>query len=53
MNNYKVVFLDWNGTLSKSKFWGHLQSSNKKEDRILFNKIDDALFGQLRELLKP
>lgn len=53
MNNYKIVFLDWNGTLSKSKFWGHLQSSNKKEDKILFDEIENTLFGQFRELLKP
>lgn len=51
MNDYKFIFLDWNGTLSKSKFWGHLQKS--EEGILLFNKIENVLFGQLKELLKP
>jgi len=46
---YKVVFLDWNGTLSGSKFWGHLE----KTDPELFLNIESVLFGQLRSLIKP
>lgn len=46
---YKVVFIDWNGTLSGSKFWGHLEYTNND----LFRKIEDTLFGSLRGLLKP
>lgn len=46
---YKVVFLDWNGTLSNSKFWGHLEET----DPELFSSIETALFGQLRSLIKP
>jgi len=41
--------LDWNGTLSKSKFWGHLEY----EDDSFFRQTEDALFGKLREMLKP
>ena len=51
-NKYKVIFLDWSGTLSKSKFWGHLQSSNDR-DLSLFNKMEEALFSQSKELLNP
>jgi FMN phosphatase YigB (HAD superfamily) len=46
---YKVVFLDWNGTLSGSKFWGHLEKTDPK----LFTNIENTLFGQLRNLIKP
>jgi len=49
MNKYKVVFLDWNGTLSKSKFWGHLQDN----DTSTFKQTEDTLFGKLRDILKP
>lgn len=49
---YKVVFLDWNGTISSSKFWGHLEDINHPNNR-LFSKIESVLFGKLRHLLKP
>lgn len=52
MKNYKVVFIDWNGTLSISKFWGHLEKSSEK-DKKMFEKIDKTLFGELRHLIKP
>ncbi len=38
---YKVVFLDWYGTLSTSKFWGHLE-------RSIHDKIETSLFGNLK-----
>ncbi len=50
---YKTIFIDWNGTLSSSKFWWHLEKSKNKEDRIFFEKVEKSLFGNLRELLKP
>jgi len=53
MKKYKVVFLDWNGTLSTSKFWGHLEKSSKEKDKKLFELIDKTLFGELRHLIKP
>lgn len=52
INKYKTIFLDWNGTLSKSKFWGQLGNGDETE-RAMFAQIEEALFGQMRELLKP
>lgn len=49
MKKYKVVFIDWNGTLSTSKFWGHLENKDKE----LFYKIEQTLFGELKSLIKP
>lgn len=46
---YRVIFLDWNGTLSDSKFWGHLEKTNPE----LFSNIENILFGQLKKLIKP
>ncbi len=43
---YKVAFLDWYGTLSISKFWGHL-------DTDIINKIDASLFGKLKPMIDP
>lgn len=43
---YKIVFLDWYGTLSVSRFWGHL------EDRIT-SKIESSLFGNLKPIIDP
>lgn len=45
----KIVFIDWSGTLSKSKFWGHLEASNND----LFKKIEDSLFKNNIDLIKP
>ena len=48
----KIVFLDWNGTISGSKFWGHLEvDSHPRHD--LFTKIQDILFGEQRKNLEP
>jgi len=48
-NNYRIIFLDWNGTLSNSKFWGHLEKENNEKFKI----IENTLFGDLRTLIKP
>lgn len=45
----KIVFIDWSGTLSKSKFWGHLEAS----DNDLFTKIEGNLFKKNIDLIKP
>lgn len=45
----KIVFIDWSGTLSKSKFWGHLEAS----DPELFKMIEDNLFKKNIDLIKP
>ncbi len=52
MNKYKTVFLDWNKTLSQSKFWGHLQDSDS-ENGSLFKQVEEVLFGQTREVVNP
>ena len=55
--NTKVIFLDWNKTLSYSLFWGHLSDSSHSNNYIvdpvidwLFNKnqkiIDDWMRGK-------
>ncbi len=49
---YKTVFIDWNGTLSDSKFWGHLEDKTHPKHHI-FEKIEDSLFGSLKHLIKP
>lgn len=45
----KIVFIDWSGTLSKSKFWGHLEASDNES----FKKIEDNLFKKNIDLIKP
>ena len=36
----KVIFIDWDGTLSKSRFWEHWQTDDSKN----YNKIQQVLF---------
>lgn len=43
---YKYVFIDWNGTLSDSKFWDNLSSLN------LFEKIQQSLFVKHKHFIK-
>src|SRR3990172_11168049 len=50
---YKTIFLDWDGTISSSKFWWHLEKSKKREERIVFQKIEESLFGKFIDLLRP
>ena len=50
---YKTIFIDWNGTISSSKFWWHLEQSKKSEDNKVFARIEKSLFGNLRETIKP
>lgn len=52
MKKYKVIFLDWNGTLSSSKFWGHLENEGYPNS-YLFPIIENSLFGNLRHLINP
>lgn len=47
----KALFLDWNGTLSHDKFWGHLETD--KNTNELFNSIEKCLFSDLKNLIKP
>lgn len=45
----KIVFIDWSGTLSRSKFWGHLEKTNTN----LFTRIENNLFKKNIGLIKP
>lgn len=45
----KIIFIDWNKTLSYSKFWGHLE----KSDKTLFNRIQTCLFDKNKDLIDP
>lgn len=50
---YNTIFIDWNGTISTSKFWGHLEKSDNKKDREFFNRVEKSLFKNLRDSIKP
>ena len=43
---YKYVFIDWNGTLSDSKFWDSIPSLD------LFEKIQKSLFVKNKHFIK-
>ena len=47
IQEHKVLFVDWNRTLSNSLFWGHLQV-NKPED---FAKIERWLFKKNPQII--
>lgn len=47
----KALFLDWNGTLSHDKFWGHLETD--RNTNKLFCSIEKCLFSDLKNLIKP
>lgn len=49
MKKYKVIFIDWDKTLSISKFWGHLNHSNQP----LAEKLQTSLFVNLKPLINP
>lgn len=44
----KVIFVDWDGTLSVSKFWHHWLDEDLKN----YNKIQQALFVERPEMLR-
>ncbi len=48
----KVVFLDWNGTLSKSFFWEQMRVSNNKKVKESYGKGDKALFSKPKEYIQ-
>jgi FMN phosphatase YigB (HAD superfamily) len=43
MEKLRTVFLDWNGTLSVSRFWGHLQEPDHELSHV-FPRIEATLF---------
>jgi len=48
----KVVFIDWNKTLSYDLFWGHLQDSSHPNHTHL-RSIEKWLFADNREKINP
>lgn len=52
MTKYKTVFVDWSGTLTNSRFWEQLADSLHPRNSW-FQKIEDSLFNNLREKIRP
>ncbi|EKE05825.1 MAG: hypothetical protein ACD_19C00176G0047 [uncultured bacterium] len=52
-SSQKAVFIDWNGTLSPTNFWSHLEKSEKQSDRELFKLWADAMFINHKDLIVP
>lgn len=52
-NNKQAVFIDWNGTLSPSNFWGQLEKSPSGKDRQKFRFWADNMFVNHKDLLVP
>ncbi|MFA5634009.1 MAG: HAD family hydrolase [Candidatus Dojkabacteria bacterium] len=48
----KVIFLDWNGTLSDSFFWEHMRISDDSEVLALYNLWDIALFNKPKKYIE-
>jgi FMN phosphatase YigB (HAD superfamily) len=42
MTNYSTIFLDWDGTLCASKFWGHWQTGKYS---LLYQEIQEKFFA--------
>ncbi len=49
----KVVFIDWDGTLSPTNFWSHLEKSEKQSDRDLFKLWADTMFINHKDKIVP
>lgn len=49
----KAVFIDWNGTLSPTNFWSHLEKSERQSDRELFKLWADTMFINHKDLIVP
>ncbi len=52
-NNQKAIFIDWNGTLSPSNFWIHLEKSTSRKDRDNFKLWADAMFINHEDKIVP
>lgn len=51
--NIKAIFIDWNGTLSPTNFWSHLEKSEKQSDRDLFKLWADTMFVNHKDKIVP
>ena len=45
---YKTIFLDWDGTLCSSRFWGEW---SKGENKNIYNKIQEDFFAKQGDFL--
>mgnify|MGYP000931503602 CR=1 FL=1 len=50
--NKKVIFLDWNGTLSNSFFWEHMRNSQNQAVKGLYERWDHALFTKSKDYIQ-
>jgi len=49
----KAIFIDWDGTLSSSNFWSHLEKSEEQSDRGLFKLWSDTMFVNHKDKIIP
>jgi len=49
----KVIFIDWNKTLSNSLFWSHLSKENNHKYSKYHPKIIEVLFSTNKHLIYP
>ncbi|MEI6288471.1 MAG: hypothetical protein WCP18_02740 [bacterium] len=50
--NPKVIFFDWNKTLSDSLFWSNLRDSNHQHNQYV-STIEKSIFFDNRQLINP
>lgn len=48
----KILFLDWNGTLSNSFFWEHMRLSKDPSVKSLYERWDTCLFCKPKEYIQ-
>ncbi|KKQ85201.1 MAG: hypothetical protein UT08_C0009G0035 [Candidatus Woesebacteria bacterium GW2011_GWB1_38_8] len=53
INKPQAVLIDWNGTLSPTNFWSHLEKSEKKSQRGFFKLWTDSLFINHKDKIVP
>ncbi|HVX93011.1 MAG TPA: hypothetical protein VHA74_02755, partial [Candidatus Dojkabacteria bacterium] len=51
MDKKKAIFIDFNGTISNSVFWEHLQFSEKENERELYANLVETLFKDNKEYI--
>ena len=53
MSDPKVIFLDWNKTLSNSLFWSHMHPDNGHDYSLYHGKLISTLFVENKKLINP
>lgn len=49
----KILFIDWNKTLSNSKFWGHLDNPLNQTNQKLYLELQKTLFEGMGDFVGP